>query len=129
MGGARKSTNQKEETMKDKAFQEALESARELKAARDGKIPPYKETVIEVPDVARVRAKSGLSQGQFATLMGISTRTLQDWEQGRRVPTGPARSLLVVTSKDPGGVFKAVMGARRVKKPRKPRAADRKTTA
>ncbi|MFV1988608.1 MAG: helix-turn-helix domain-containing protein [Gemmatimonadota bacterium] len=114
--------------MKDWAFQEALDSARELCAAREGKVPPYKETVIEVPDVARVRAKMGLSQSEFAVVMGISKRTLQDWEQGRRVPTGPARSLLVVTSDNPQGVFKSVMKARRVKKPRKARPSVKRAT-
>ena len=50
---------------------------------------------------AKARAKVGLSQAEFAVLLGVSTRTLQDWEQGRREPTGAARTLLRVASTHP----------------------------
>lgn len=50
---------------------------------------------------AKARADVGLSQAQFAALLGVSPRTLQDWEQGRREPTGAARTLLRVASKHP----------------------------
>jgi putative transcriptional regulator len=43
----------------------------------------------------------GLSQSQFAKLVGVSVRTLQDWEQGRRAPSGPARTLLIVAERNP----------------------------
>ncbi len=56
---------------------------------------------IEVPDVAEIRAKVGLSQSRFATLLGVSVRTLQDWEQGRRAPSGAARTLLLVANRNP----------------------------
>lgn len=51
---------------------------------------------------AQARARVGLSQSEFAALMGVSTRTLQDWEQGRREPTGAARTLLRVAEAHPG---------------------------
>jgi len=54
-----------------------------------------------VPDVATIRAKTGLSQSRFASLLGVSVRTLQDWEQGRRAPSGGARTLLLVAAKSP----------------------------
>lgn len=57
--------------------------------------------MINVPEVARIREKTGLSQARFAQLLGVSVRTLQDWEQGRRAPSGAARTLLVVASKNP----------------------------
>jgi putative transcriptional regulator len=57
--------------------------------------------VIEVPDVAGIREKVGLSQSRFATLLGVSVRTLQDWEQGRRAPSGAARTLLLVADRNP----------------------------
>jgi putative transcriptional regulator len=57
--------------------------------------------VINAPDVATIREKTGLSQSRFASLLGVSVRTLQDWEQGRRTPSGAARTLLLVAAKSP----------------------------
>lgn len=57
--------------------------------------------------VASVRAKLGLSQDKFATLLGISKRTVQEWEQGRSVPSGAARVLLRVAAKNPKVVLEA----------------------
>jgi putative transcriptional regulator len=57
--------------------------------------------VINVPDIASIRDKTGLSQARFAQLLGVSVRTLQDWEQGRRAPSGAARTLLMVADKNP----------------------------
>ncbi|MEB2352905.1 MAG: helix-turn-helix domain-containing protein [Burkholderiaceae bacterium] len=51
--------------------------------------------------VAKIRGKTGLSQSEFARLIGVSVRTLQEWEQGRRAPSGPARTLLMVADKNP----------------------------
>jgi len=56
--------------------------------------------VVESP-VARVRMSARLSQSQFAALLGVSARTLQDWEQGRREPTGAAKTLLRVAAAHP----------------------------
>ena len=57
---------------------------------------------LEFPtDVKKVREVLSLSQSAFAAILGVSVRTLQDWEQGRRKPSGPARSLLLVASKKP----------------------------
>lgn len=60
-----------------------------------------KQTMVSEPDVKSIRTKTGLSQSAFAALLGVSPRTLQDWEQGRRTPNGPARSLLRVADKHP----------------------------
>src|SRR5579859_241299 len=77
---------------------EILEGLRELKRGEYGR-------VINIPDVGSIRAKTGLSQAQFARLMGVSVRTLQDWEQGRRAPSGAARTLLLVASRNPGALL------------------------
>jgi putative transcriptional regulator len=61
----------------------------------------------EDPDVAAIRDELGLSQTKFAALLGISVRTLQNWEQGRRRPQGPARVLLRVAAKHPRSVLDA----------------------
>ena len=73
---------------------EILDGLRELKRGEYGR-------VVNVPDVAGVREKTGLSQAQFAALLGVSVRTLQDWEQGRRAPSGAARTLLLVAHRNP----------------------------
>jgi putative transcriptional regulator len=51
--------------------------------------------------LARFRKKTGLSQARFAELLGVSVRTLQDWEQARRAPSGAARTLLMIAAKNP----------------------------
>lgn len=73
---------------------EILDGLREIKRGEHGRI-------VNVPDVAEIRAKTGLSQTQFSELMGVSVRTLQDWEQGRRAPSGAARTLLLVAHRNP----------------------------
>jgi putative transcriptional regulator len=73
---------------------EILEGLREIKRGEVGR-------VINVPDVAQARRKTGLSQARFAQLLGVSVRTLQDWEQGRRAPSGAARTLLAIAAKNP----------------------------
>jgi len=74
--------------------QEILDGLRELKSGEYGR-------VINVPDVASIRTKTGLPQTRFAALLGVSVRTLQDWEQGRRAPSGAARTLLMVADRNP----------------------------
>lgn len=56
---------------------------------------------VKLPAAAEARASVGLSQQEFAQLLGVSPRTLQDWEQGRREPTGAARTLLKLAVKHP----------------------------
>jgi len=73
---------------------EILEGLRELKRGEVGR-------VINLPDVSTIREKTGLSQSRFAELLGVSVRTLQDWEQGRRAPSGAARTLLLVADRNP----------------------------
>ncbi|MBM3951917.1 MAG: helix-turn-helix domain-containing protein [Rhodospirillales bacterium] len=61
-------------------------------------------------DVAAIRAKTGLSQDRFARAFQISPHTLRNWEQGRRVPEGPARALLLAIDRAPGAVLRALQG-------------------
>jgi len=73
---------------------EILEGLRELKRGEVGR-------VVNIPAVATIRERTGLSQAKFASLLGVSIRTLQEWEQGRRAPSGAARTLLMVAAKNP----------------------------
>lgn len=73
---------------------EILESIREIKRGEHGR-------VVNVPSVSSVRERTGLSQARFAQLLGVSVRTLQEWEQGRRAPSGAARTLLLIAQKNP----------------------------
>lgn len=94
--------------MNDKLFDELLGSVREGGAILRGETKPSRTFTLEDPDVAAVRKEYGLSQHQFATLLGISVRTLQNWEQGRRSPQGPARILLRVAARHPEAVLDTV---------------------
>lgn len=79
---------------------QALPGLREsLREAKRGKFA--RRTHVELTAAARARMQVGASQSQFATLLGVSTRTLQDWEQGRREPTGAAKTLLRVAATHP----------------------------
>lgn len=61
--------------------------------------------VTTMPPVSAIRERTGLSQSAFAQLLGVSVRTLQEWEQGRRHPTGAARTLLRVSARDPDALL------------------------
>jgi putative transcriptional regulator len=80
---------------------EILAGIRQLKRGKVGRIATY-------PPVAETRARVGLSQAEFARLLGVSVRTLQEWEQGRRAPSGPARMLLAIAHKNPRALVEAV---------------------
>jgi putative transcriptional regulator len=68
--------------------------------------------VVHIPDeinVRRIRKKASMSQSEFADYFGVNKRTVQEWEQGRRVPTGAARAFLTVIDKEPEAVRRALM--------------------
>ncbi|WP_066341950.1 helix-turn-helix domain-containing protein [Azohydromonas lata] len=73
-----------------------LESVQQMKRGE-----AVRMTEVSLSDAAEARARTGLSQQEFAVLLGVSARTLQDWEQGRRMPTGAARTLLRVAVAHP----------------------------
>ncbi len=81
---------------------ELREAAREMQAGKLGRVSVVSRDgrVVESP-VAKARLTSRLSQSQFAELMGVSVRTLQEWEQGRREPSGVAKTLLRVAQAHP----------------------------
>lgn len=77
---------------------EILEGIQQIKRGETGR-------VISIPDVRSIREKTGLSQARFAVLLGVSVRTLQDWEQQRRAPSGAAKTLLMIAHKNPSALL------------------------
>jgi putative transcriptional regulator len=96
--------------MKGELFNELAASVREGGKILRGQSKPSRKFIVEAPDVKEIRSNSGLSQSEFATLMGISVKTLRNWEQGRRVPGGAARVLLQVAAKHPEVIWDVVKG-------------------
>jgi len=94
--------------MKEELFTELVESVREAGAIMRGEQEPSRTFVVPEPDVKSIREQYKLSQRQFASLLGISIKTLQNWEQGRRTPRGPARVLLQVAAKHPEVIWDVV---------------------
>ena len=76
---------------------EILAGVRQLKRGQKGR-------VTTIASISGIRERTGLSQMKFAELLGVSVRTLQDWEQGRRSPSGAARTLLLIAAKNPDAI-------------------------
>jgi len=93
--------------MRKQLFEELLESVSEAKAIARGRTKPSRTFTAEEilhgqhPDVATLRKHFKLSQSKFAALLGISVDTLQNWEQKRRAPDGPAKVLLRIAATHP----------------------------
>ena len=98
--------------MKAEAFQELVASVRQAGRIHRGTMGASRETAFKPADIKAVRKKLRASQSEFALMIGVSVATLRNWEQGRRVPDGPALALLRGASKDPVAVAKALHGWR-----------------
>jgi len=95
--------------MNEDLFDELLESVREGGAILHGEKEASRTFVVEPSDVKKIRERYELSQTEFAALLGISVKTLRNWEQGRRSPRGAARVLLQVAAKHPEAVWDVVL--------------------
>ena len=91
--------------MSDELFEELLESVREGGAILRSEKNASRLFVVDSPDVKGIRENYDLSQTEFAALLGISVKTVQNWEQGRRSPRGAARVLLQVAAKHPEALW------------------------
>lgn len=96
--------------MNDELFQQLTTSLKEGGAILRGERKASREEILEWPDSKAVREKLGLSQTHFAALIGISPRTLQNWEQVHRRPEGTARALPRVAARHPEAVLDALHG-------------------
>lgn len=94
--------------MEQALFDNLMQSLKEAKAIAHGEAPAARRTKVTLPDVKIVREQIGLSQSEFASLMRVSIRTLQNWEQHRRNPTGPAAALLKIVLTAPDVVIKTL---------------------
>jgi putative transcriptional regulator len=94
--------------VKEELFEELVASIREAGAIRRGEKKPSRVFKVEKPDIKAIRGSMGMTQMQFATLLGISVNTLRNWEQGRREPEGPARVLLLVAAHRPEAILESV---------------------
>jgi putative transcriptional regulator len=94
--------------MKEELFAELVDSVREGGAILRGETSASRTFNILPPKIKSIRDGFGLTQEQFAALLGISVRTLRNWEQGRRVPEGAARVLLQVAARYPEAVLDVV---------------------
>lgn len=94
--------------MNDEQFDKLLASVNQADSIINGKKMPSRISQFDDIEVKTIRAKTGLSQVRFASVLGVSKRTLENWEQGRRQPTGPARALLKIVNADPVHAIKTL---------------------
>ena len=96
--------------MEENLFNDLVNSLKEAKAIKNGEIAPSRKFTVTPIDVKAVRNKTGLTQSEFAQMIQISTRTLQNWEQRRRSPTGPAAALLKIVAAEPEVALRSLHG-------------------
>jgi putative transcriptional regulator len=96
--------------MKKKDFDNLVASVQQAGKIRRGEMKPSRLTELAPVDVKTIRQRLGKSQSEFARMIGVSVATLQNWEQGRRRPEGPARALLKIAAEHPEAVS-AALGA------------------
>lgn len=94
--------------MNDKDFQNLVASVRQMRAMMRGEEVPHRRFSFPSTDVKALRSRLDLTQEEFAAMIGVSVRTLQNWEQGHREPEGPARALLRVAELRPDAVIEAL---------------------
>jgi putative transcriptional regulator len=97
--------------MDEELFEQLHKSMKEAVAIAKGDMQPSRVFTVKPPDVKAVREKTGLSQAMFATMIGVKVKTLQNWEQHRRNPTGAAAALLTIFDREPETAKKALHGA------------------
>ncbi|TRZ44939.1 helix-turn-helix domain-containing protein [bacterium] len=93
-------------------FANLMQSMKEAVEISKGELAPSRVFTVESPDVKHVREKTGLSQSAFAAMIGVKVKTLQNWEQHRRRPTGAAAALLTIFDRVPDVAVKALHAAR-----------------
>ena len=96
--------------MKNSEFDRLVKSVRQASQIKRGRAKASRVAEFDPADVKAIRARIKKSQSEFAAMIGVSVSTLQNWEQGRRVPEGPARALLKVAAEKPQAVAQVLGG-------------------
>jgi len=91
-------------------FNKLVESIKQAGEIKKGKRKPGRTFPFDYLEIKKIRENLHKSQSEFVLMIGVSVSTLQNWEQGRRKPSGPAQALLKVAAKDPKAVEKALTG-------------------
>lgn len=94
--------------MKATDFEKLVTSVKQAGRIRRGLQRPSRVTALDAADVRGIRDQLGATQEDFALMIGVSVATLRNWEQGRRVPEGPAQALLRVAAANPKAVIAAL---------------------
>lgn len=94
--------------MKQSIFDELKQSMKEAVQIARGEVAPSRSFTVEPPNVKSIREQTGLSQAEFARLLRVNVKTLQNWEQHRRTPTGAAAALLTVFEREPQAALRAL---------------------
>ena len=94
--------------MKKDDFDRLVKSVKQAGQIKKGRLKPGRTFEFSPIDIKAIRKKLNRSQTEFALMIGVSVATLQNWEQGRRRPEGPARALLKVAAEDPEAVARAL---------------------
>jgi len=95
--------------MREEDFEKLIASIQQAGAIKRGEMAPSRRFEFDPLDIKALREKLHQSQSEFALMIGVSRSTLQNWEQGRRKPEGPARALLQVASHNPQAVVQALL--------------------
>ncbi len=94
--------------MNKRHFEKLVASVKQAGKIKRGEMRASRVFNVKPVDIRAIRSKLGLSQGEFALMIGVSVSTLQNWEQGRRRPEGPAQALLKVAASNPKAVVDAL---------------------
>ena len=95
--------------MDDALFQDLLASVKDMNRHKRGEVVEgVRTSQMDEPDVKALREGAGVSQTEFARLIGVSRRTLENWEQHRARPSGPARALLKIVAANPKAAVEAL---------------------
>ncbi len=94
--------------MENSIFDDLKQSLKEAVAIRRNELAPSRVTEVHALDAKSIRNKVGLSQSEFAQLIGVKLATLKNWEQNRRTPSGAAAALLTIVEKEPAAALRAL---------------------